>query len=49
MGLHHKQEVSNTERCLETAFYTLTMNVLISPFYFNFHPNNFSNIINNLL
>jgi hypothetical protein len=47
-GLHHKQEIYNTARCLETAFYTLTRNVLISPLYFNFNLNNFSNIINHL-
>jgi len=35
MGLHHKQKIYNTARCLETAFYTLPINVLISPLYFN--------------
>lgn len=49
MGLHHKQEISNTASCLETTFYARTMNVLISSLYFNFNLNNFSNIINHLL
>lgn len=39
--LHYEQGISNTTRCLETAFYIFTIN-----FYFN--PNNFSNILHQL-
>ena len=33
--LHQKQEISNTARCLETAFYILTFHVVIRHLYFN--------------
>ena len=49
MGLHHKQEISNTARWVETAFYTLTLHVLTRPLYFHFNLNKFSNIMRHLL
>jgi hypothetical protein len=44
--LHHKQEISDTARCLEAAFYILTFYVLILHSWFNM--NNFSNTTHQL-
>jgi hypothetical protein len=46
--LPHKQEVSDTANCLDTAFYILPFYVLMLRLYFNFNLNNFINIIHHL-
>ena len=46
--LQQKQEISNTARCLETAFYILIFCVLTFHLYFNFNLNIFSNTIHQL-
>lgn len=45
--LHEKQEVSNTVRRLETAFYVLTF--YVSPAYMYFYLSNFSDTVYQLI
>jgi hypothetical protein len=46
--LNHKQEVANTLRGMEIAFYIQTFFVLILHLYFNFSLNSFSIIIRHM-